>query len=94
VQALTGFFVDYCREHGAEPARDDVGHVARQLKRLAAQGFNDWQLRDVLRLLVDRNLSPSTLPSLMREVQLGPRQPTEHPTDQLVRGLLGGRPGQ
>jgi hypothetical protein len=85
-QALVAFYVDRCREIGADPPRRVVGHVAQQLGQLAAEGYDQPTLEAALALMLDRRLHPSTLPSLIVEAQAGPgRTAREHIADRLAR---------
>jgi hypothetical protein len=92
-QALVAYFVTYCRELGAEPAESERGHLGRIVASLARQ-FPAEVIEAAIRLMVDRNLNPAALPSLMREAQLGPARPrNEHIADQMARRLAQRRDG-
>ena len=91
-QSLTRYFVDRSREFGSDPPKRVVGQVARLLGELAGEGYDDETLEAAVRLLLERRLHPSTLPTLILEAQAGPPAPRrEHVADQLARNVLAER---
>lgn len=91
VQTLVAYYIDKARELGADPPRQLIGQVARQLTGLAGEGYDDATLRAALAILLDRRLHPATLPSLIIEAQAGPATPRrrEHDVDRRFRETYG-----
>jgi hypothetical protein len=87
VQALVAGYVDLARANGAEPPERVRGHVAAEIKKLAVEGYPAETIEAALRLMFERRLHPSVLPSLLVEVQAGPRRDREHPADRMARVL-------
>ncbi len=71
-QALIATYVDEAREAGYEPPKRVVGHTARMVGELLAEGQDADTVMAALRLMTERRLHPSTLPSLIAEAALGP----------------------
>src|SRR5262249_46334624 len=95
-QALVAFYIDRCREVGADPPQRVIGQVARQLGELAGETANGRPKCDgptlevALALMLAKRLPPSMLPSLVVEAQAGPAAPRraarpEHPADAALR---------
>ncbi len=71
-QALVATYIDEAREAGYDPPRRMVGHTARMVGELLAEGQDADTVMAALRLMTERRLHPSTLPSLIAEAALGP----------------------
>jgi hypothetical protein len=68
-QTLLADFIDRARESGADPPRQVIGHLARELKKLVDEGAAEDELRAALERLFERSLSPSMLSSVLFDVR-------------------------
>jgi hypothetical protein len=87
VQSLVGFYCDLLKADGVPRSDDQVGHVAKRVRKLVDDGVPAQTITEALRLMHEKQLNPSTLPSLITEATLGPRRDNEHPADRMARVL-------
>jgi hypothetical protein len=74
-QRLVAGYVNRLGELGATAPRRLVGQVARQVGELLRDGVPEPAIATALELLIERRLNPTTLASLVPEVELGPSRP-------------------
>ncbi len=74
-QAVIAFYVDACRELGAEPPRRLIGQVARHVGELLSEGQPPEIVAKALELMIEKRLHPSTLATLIVEAAAGPAKP-------------------
>jgi hypothetical protein len=88
VQALVAHYCDLLAADGVPRVDDLVRHVAKWVKRLVDQGVPDATIRRALELMYERDLHPSTLPTLIPEASRGPRRRGREPlADRMLRDL-------
>ena len=68
-QRLVGLYVDECKARGATPPQRTIGHEAREIGSLLAEGFAEKTITAAIRRQVEKGLSPATLASVMVDVQ-------------------------
>jgi hypothetical protein len=89
-QQLVAFYIESCRELGAEPPRRVIGQVAQQVGQLVSEGYDEQTIQGALRLMLTKRQHPSTLASFVIEAQAGPPPPRnsarpEHAADAALR---------
>jgi hypothetical protein len=93
-QQLVAYYVDLLTEIGSPAPARLKGQVARQVGELLGEGIPGEVVGAALRLLVEKRLNPSSLPSLIPEAAAGPgRRGREHIADRMLRKLTGGTDG-
>ena len=82
------------RTLGVDPPKRLIGQVAGHVGELLREGQPPAVVAAALRLLIERRLHPSTLPSLIPEAFAGPGAAArrEHAVDKVVREAF--RPGE
>jgi hypothetical protein len=88
-QDLVAYYCDLLAGDGVPRSSDQVGHVARRVKRLVDDGVPAGVIRRALELMHERRQNPATLPSFVTEATLGPRRDWEHPVDRQFREATG-----
>jgi Helix-turn-helix domain len=92
-QALVAGYVDLLKASGSPAPRRLVGQVAHQVGELVSEGVPAETIERALRIMLERRLNPSTLPSLIPEAAAGParrrRSGREHVVDELFRQEFG-----
>lgn len=73
-QTLVKDWVDASREIGRDPPRRLIGQISAQVKKLLDDGCAGTDVAAGLRLLAERGVNPTALPSLVYEAQ-APRAP-------------------
>lgn len=68
-QTITGRWLEHCR---ARPPKAVIGHVARHVKDLLAEGIDPRDVERGLAAWASKGLHPSTLPSVVNEVMNAP----------------------
>jgi hypothetical protein len=81
-QTLVGEFIDACPN---KPPQRVVGQVAQQVGQLLGEGINPEHVRAGLRLLVQKPMHPSSLPSLVNQAMNA--QPVSTTTQRVNQGL-------
>jgi hypothetical protein len=81
-QTLVGEFIDACPN---KPPQRVVGQVAQQVGQLLGEGINPDHVRAGLRLLVQKPMHPSSLPSLVNQAMNA--QPVSTTTQRVNQGL-------
>ena len=80
---LTAHFVDeYRLAAGQDPPKRTVKQLASEAKKLLDEGADSETVKRAVSLMIEKRLSPSTLPSMMLEAAAGPRR-----TRRFARGV-------
>lgn len=93
-QTLVAYFIDRSRLLGSDPPGRVKGQVARLVGELVAEGQTAERISAGLDLMLDKRLSPSTLPSCVQEAALPPprRRTSFHVADRLLDDLQARQP--
>jgi hypothetical protein len=93
---LTAFYVDEVRARGVTPAERDIGHLAREAKRLLDAGRDPARIHDAITQLVRAGSRPHALESytVQSELHYAKRRSPEGRAEDAYRAFVeeNGRP--